>query len=363
MDSQPEPTSIESSLNLSRHLAALSAAFIYSIIYIFLYYRGYTRFTSEQIFIVLSIFWAGNLLFTAIFISGLSKYFHDLSMSQIQLLWATIFALIAVYYLEGMRELILIFYFAMLSFGFFGFQTHQFITSGLLAIAGYMLVIMLLIIHQPTSIDFTTEILRFIAFTLTTIIIIYTGSSVSRLRAELRQKQHELEDAVELNMRLAITDDLTGLYTRRYFMDMLTQQKAVSERDGSDFVVCFADLDHFKYINDSFGHHTGDVVLQKFSEIIQSSIREIDYASRFGGEEFVILLVNTNIEKSLIVAERIRKSLEGYNFSDIAPGLNVSVSIGLANFRQYNSLQETLMSADNRMYTAKQQGRNKVVSS
>ncbi len=146
-------------------------------------------------------------------------------------------------------------------------------------------------------------------------------------------------------------------------MEKLTQQKALSERDDSDFVLCFCDLDHFKSINDTFGHYTGDIVLQKFSEILKSSIREIDYVARFGGEEFVCLLVNSDIEKAVSVTERIRKRIADYNFSDIAPSLQSTVSIGLANFKEYNTIQETLMSADHRMYRAKQQGRNKVIAS
>lgn len=347
---------------MSRHLAAMSAAMIYSMIFIFLYYKGYTRFTSDELFIVMSVFWVGNFIFTAVFATGLNKYFYDKSMSVLQLIWATLFSLIAIYFLNQLRDVILIFYFAMLSFGFFRFRVYQFVFCGSFAIVGYLFVIILLSINEPLRINFSHEILRFISFTVATLIIIYTGSAVSRLRDELRQKNSDLAEAVELNTRLAITDDLTGLYTRRYFMEVLDQQKALSERDSSDFVVCFADLDHFKHVNDSFGHHTGDVVLQKFSEIILNSIREVDYAARFGGEEFVLLLVNSDIEQSLNVTERIRQALEDYNFSDIAPALNVTVSIGLANFKKYNSLQETLMSADNRMYKAKELGRNKVIS-
>lgn len=347
---------------MSRHLAAMSAAMIYSMIFIFLYYKGYTRFTSDELFIVMSVFWVGNFIFTAVFATGLNKYFYDKSMSVLQLIWATLFSLIAIYFLNQLRDVILIFYFAMLSFGFFRFRVYQFVFCGSFAIVGYIFVIILLSINEPLRINFSHEILRFISFTVATLIIIYTGSAVSRLRDELRQKNSDLAEAVELNTRLAITDDLTGLYTRRYFMEVLDQQKALSERDSSDFVVCFADLDHFKHVNDSFGHHTGDVVLQKFSEIIRNSIREVDYAARFGGEEFVLLLVNSDIEQSLNVTERIRQALEDYNFSDIAPALNVTVSIGLANFKKYNSLQETLMSADNRMYKAKELGRNKVIS-
>jgi len=103
------------------------------------------------------------------------------------------------------------------------------------------------------------------------------------------------------------------------------------------------------------------VVLQTFAEIMRKSIREIDYAARFGGEEFVILLNSTDIEQAKTIAERVRVVLEEYNFSDLAPALNVTVSMGMANFRQFNSIQETLMCADNRMYQAKERGRNMVV--
>lgn len=362
MDNPQEPSKLESSLNISRHMAALLAALIYSMIYIFLYYKEYTRFNSNELLFVLTVFWIGNFIFTTALMTGLNKYFHDNSMSVLQLLWATVFAFVGIYFLNDMRELILMFYFAMLSFGYFRFKTSQFIFCGVLAVVTYILVIIILSINEPLRISFSKEMLRLMAFSVTTMIIVYTGSSISRLRIELRQKNMDLAEAVELNTRLATTDDLTGLYTRRYFMEILSQQKALSERDGSDFVICFADLDHFKHVNDGFGHHTGDVVLQKFSEIIKKSIREIDYAARFGGEEFVLLLVNSEIEQSMNVAERIRKALEDYNFSDVAPALNVTVSIGLANFKKYNSLQETLMSADNRMYKAKEQGRNLIIA-
>ena len=189
----------------------------------------------------------------------------------------------------------------------------------------------------------------------------YTGSAVNKLRIGFRERNEQLAEALRLNTRLATTDDLTGLYTRRYLINMLSNQKALSEREDSDFVILFADLDHFKRINDGYGHYIGDVVLKNFADIIQKSIREVDYGSRFGGEEFVVLLVKTDIEQARKVAERIRYGLEHFNFSDVAPGLHVTVSIGLANYKQFKSIQETLMTADNRMYKAKEQGRNRIV--
>jgi len=363
MSNHKDNSSLEAGLTLSRHLAALTAALLYTMIYIYLYFGGYTRLDGNSLFYMLFIFWIGNLLFTTLLITGLNNYFRDRSLSVSQLIWATAFAMLGIYYLNELRDIILMFYFAMLSFGFFRFKSYQFIICAVIAVLGYLLVIVVLSINEPLRITYNKEMLRFFAFTLTSGMIVYSGISISRMREELKIKNIDLQKAVELNEILATTDDLTGLYTRRHFMEVLTQQKAISERDGKDFVVCFADLDFFKHVNDSFGHHTGDLVLKQFSEIIKKSIREVDYAARFGGEEFVLLLVNTDIEQSISVAERIRQTLDEFNFNDIAPALNVTVSIGMSNFKEYNSLQETLMSADNRMYAAKEKGRNMVVAS
>jgi len=230
-----------------------------------------------------------------------------------------------------------------------------------IAILGYTLVLLYIFIYEPERMKVELELLQLLAFTGTILVMLYTGSAINRLRERTKQQYIALQEALELNKTLATTDELTGLYNRRYFMKKIAQQKALSERNDSDFVLCFCDLDHFKQINDTFGHHTGDIVLQKFSDILKSSIREIDYAARFGGEEFVCLLVNTDLENAIKVTERIRESLERYNFNDIAPSLQATVSIGVSNFKQFNTIQETLMSADNRMYRAKNKGRNKVI--
>ena len=123
------------------------------------------------------------------------------------------------------------------------------------------------------------------------------------------------------------------------------------------------DIDHFKQVNDNYGHDVGDEVIKHLSATLSSRFRATDIVARFGGEEFVCLLVDTDIENAKKVTERIRKSLASYNFNDIAPSLQSTVSIGISNFKQFNTIQETLMNADNRMYRAKNMGRNRVVYS
>lgn len=346
-----------------RHLAAVLSLFGFTLISIFFYYNGLYSVELSTLNAVLIFFWSGVLCFTAILRSGFNKRFSDPSLTKPQILWSTLFLLSIAYMLNDWRGLVLISYFAMLSFGFFKLRFREFLSVGLFVILGYVLVILYIFVYEPERINIKLELIQLLVFTGTVFIMLYTGSAINRLRERSKKQYADLQAALEVNKRLATTDELTGLYNRRYFMEKLAQQKALSERNNSDFVIFYCDLDHFKNINDTFGHHTGDIVLQKFSEILKSSIREIDYAARFGGEEFVGLLVDTDLENAKKVTERIRSSLDAFNFNDIAPSLHSTVSIGMANFKEFNTIQETLMSADNRMYHAKNTGRNKVVYS
>lgn len=346
-----------------RHLAALISLLAFTLVSIFFYYNDLFLIDRVAFETILIFFWSGYLVLTFLIRSGINLRFKDPSLTMAQLLWGTLFLLTIAYLLKEWRGLMLMGYFAMFSFGYFKLKFREYLSVAMFAILGYILIILYLFIYEPERLDLKLELLQLAVFIITITIMLYTGSSIHRLRERTKEQYVALQEALELNKKLATTDDLTELYNRRYFMGQLAQQKAICERDDSDFVICFCDLDHFKQINDTFGHRTGDIVLKKFAEILKLSIREIDYAARFGGEEFVCLLVNTDVENAVKVAERIRKSLAEFNFSDIAPSLHATVSIGVSNFKQFNTIQETLMNADNRMYRAKKMGRNKVVFS
>jgi diguanylate cyclase (GGDEF)-like protein len=349
------------SLRMKRHLAALAAVLVFTLACFYLQSKGMFMTSGFKLWQILLIFWLGLLVFTLLLRSGLNERLSDPSMTLLQMLWVTLFLLIITYHLNDWRGIVMMSFFAILSFGYFRLNFIQFIYIAGFAIFGHLFVILYIYINEPLRIHIDAELVRFFGFTITCLVMVYTGTAVSKLREEFRIRNLELADALELNTRLATSDDLTGLFTRRYLMDILAKQKALSERDDSDFVICFADLDHFKTINDTYGHHVGDQVLISFSKILRASIREIDYASRFGGEEFVVLLVKTDIDQAVAIAERIRQGIEQFNFNDIAPGLHVTTSIGLANYKEYKSIQETLVTADNRMYHAKDEGRNKIV--
>ena len=348
-------------LLMYRHLAALVAIMLFSTASIYFSYNNMLKVADVQLLDINLTFWAGLLIITFIIRSGLNQKLYDPSMTMVQMIWCSLYLLTIIYMLNDWRGIALMSYFAILSFGYFRLDFKEFLIVTMFCVFGYFLVIIYIYVNEPLRIHLDKEMVQLFGFALTCLVMVYTGSAVNKLRVGFRERNEQLAEALKLNTRLATTDDLTGLYSRRYLINMLSNQKALSERDDSDFVILFADLDHFKHINDSFGHYIGDIVLKNFADIIRMSIREIDYGSRFGGEEFVVLLVNTDIEQSKNVAERIRHGLEHFNFSDVAPGLHVTVSIGMANYKQYKSVQETLMTADNRMYKAKEQGRNKII--
>jgi len=347
---------------MHRHLFAVLSLMVFTSISFLFYYYGLFTVEKETFFNIASFFWAGVIFFTIAIRTGLNKRYYDPSLTVPQLLWSTTFLLVVTYLLNDWRGLTLMGYFGMLSFGYFKLRFREFLTVSLYAVLGYGLIILYIFINQPERININLELLQLLAFSGTIVVMLYTGSSIDRLRQRTKKQTIDLQEALEINKRLATTDELTGLYNRRYFMDKLAMQKALSERNKADFVICYCDLDNFKRINDTFGHHPGDIVLQKFSQILKSLIREVDFAARFGGEEFVCLLVDTDLKNAKKITERIRISLANYNFNDIAPSLRATVSIGITNFKQFNTIQETLMNADNRMYLAKKLGRNKVIA-
>lgn len=349
-------------LRMFRHLAGLLASLVFTLGNIYFFYHGLFVVEAATFFYIILFFWIGYFLFTIVLRSGLNKKAEDPSLTIYQILWGTSFLLTMIYLLDMGRSLMLMPFFGVLSFGYFKLRFGEFLAVALFAIAGYSLIVLFIFLNVSRTINIEFELMQLIMFIGTISVMLYTGSSISQLREKTKKQYAALEASLELNKKLATTDELTNLYNRRYFMKELSRQKSVSERDASDFVVCYFDLDHFKIINDTFGHHIGDIVLQKFSEILLSSIREIDFAARFGGEEFVCLLVNTDVEKAVKVTERIRLKFSTYNFNDISPSLHATVSIGVSNFKQFSTIQETLTSADRRMYHAKKSGRNKVVS-
>ncbi len=163
--------------------------------------------------------------------------------------------------------------------------------------------------------------------------------------------------------RLAITDGLTDVYTRRYFLERFEEEikRAAAKKIKLSFIML--DVDHFKMVNDQFGHLTGDYVLKEISLIIKENIREIDFVGRYGGEEFCIVLPETDLEGAFLVAERIRKSAQDRLIKAYDASVRITLSLGISTFPSHGKQTDELIDkADWALYRAKTQGRNRIVA-
>lgn len=190
----------------------------------------------------------------------------------------------------------------------------------------------------------------------------YSVAATAQARAdqalgELRQTQAQLVAQNQQLERLAVTDQLTGLYNRLRLDQTLEEERLRNLRYATAFSVLLLDVDHFKAVNDSYGHPTGDQVLIGIARVLQQSIREIDVVGRWGGEEFLVVCRETTLEGALVLAEKLRQAIQAQMFAQVG---RKSVSLGVAVFRQGEALTETIARADAALYRAKEGGRNRV---
>jgi len=164
--------------------------------------------------------------------------------------------------------------------------------------------------------------------------------------------------------QLGLRDPLTGINNRRYFDQRVDEEVSLAQRNNTDLSCLFIDLDHFKRINDNYGHQAGDLVLQQAAKFFDDTMRSSDVLARYGGEEFVILLANTPCQSAYEIAERIRENIAQTDFVISATqSLNITLSIGLSTLDKNNSIsttQQLVNAADQAVYVAKESGRNRV---
>ncbi len=187
----------------------------------------------------------------------------------------------------------------------------------------------------------------------------------ARVRTQIRRHRYamELRESVNNTMAMAVTDDMTGLYNRRYFDRHLGVMLSKAQAQSRDMALMILDIDHFKSVNDTHGHDIGDAVLREFAGRLRRNIRGIDLACRFGGEEFVVLMPDTDYRQAEMVAERVRQSISERYF-EVPSGrpLSITVSVGVSLNESALDTPETMIKrADVALYRAKRQGRNRVV--
>ena len=189
---------------------------------------------------------------------------------------------------------------------------------------------------------------------------------LARVRTQVTRKRHTdfLRNRIEESVEMAITDGLTGLHNRRYMETHLKTLVSAAESSGRPLSVLVADIDFFKKVNDTYGHDAGDAVLREFAARFRRNTRGIDLACRLGGEEFMIIMPETDIGRAFQVGERLRACIAAEPFEiNAETQLRVTASVGIASFARTGDTPGTLFKrADQALYAAKREGRNRVVS-
>jgi diguanylate cyclase len=293
-------------------------------------------------------------VFYALFRSGINLRFSDPSLTAAQMISAIIVIFVAAYHTQNearsvfLPVLLMIFY-----FGVYRLDRSQMITMALITITCYGFMMWMLYTFRRNDLDLQLEPLRWWILSVVLLWFAQMSGHVRQLREELANRKAAIESLLE-------RDDLTGTGNRRFLMHMLAQEKSRSDRSSATFCLAMLDLDYFKRVNDSFGHPAGDAVLKKFTQVAQEGLRKIDYFGRLGGEEFMLIMSETTMEGARVKAERLRANVEKAQYAEIDPKLVQTVSIGIAEYRHGETIEQLLHRADQAMYQAKANGRNRL---
>jgi diguanylate cyclase len=303
---------------------------------------------------------AFNIILYIIFRSGLNQRMKDPSLTSFQICLASLVVMYAIFFIYEARGILFSVYILIMLFGIFRLDTRQFLNVSAFILATYGIDIFLLQVFRPQDIELKIEIFQWLGLAVVLFSVSFIGGNISSLRRDLSTSRKKLQASLITIKEMAIHDDLTGFYNRRHLMELIETENNRSVRTGSVFSLAMMDLDKFKNINDTFGHQAGDNVLIAFSAIVRSVLRKSDFCGRYGGEEFLIVLTQTDLQDAKVFAERIRSCVEDSFFPELGRKSRITVSIGLAEHRTKESIDKTISRADEALYRAKKGGRNRV---
>lgn len=307
---------------------------------------------------------ATQTVFFVMFRTGFNLRFKDPSLTSAQIIVALLLQTYLLALAGPIRGTVLVAYCLILLFGVFQLSRVAYLVHAALALACYGALIFL---NQyfgiyPQTLSFA--LLEWFVLACFMVWLIILGSYIRELRERLQQrhstlKQHQqsLRSMMDQLHNLATTDSLTGLPNRRHFLDEALRRMTL-QHSGQTLGLALIDLDHFKRINDLYGHSAGDEVLQGFARIARANLRGEDMVARFGGEEFVLLLGNCDLPTLHHCVERIRLSLARTAFPSLPEDVFCTLSAGLCLVHPEDNLELRISQADEALYRAKAGGRN-----
>jgi diguanylate cyclase (GGDEF)-like protein len=352
----------QQALRIRRFFIGAASYLMWSILILYCHHLGFIRLSFGWTLFAFGIVISINILLYLIFRTGLNKKFADPSLTFPQMTIAAFAAMAAVYYTDNIRGVMLIAYIVTILFGIFRFNILQYFIFTLFSVTCYGTVILLLLNNHPGTISLQVEILQLVVFATVLTWFSMVGSYMRKIRRKLSATNYRLNNALSTIRELAIHDDLTQAYNRRQMYEELKREKAKADRSGDIFSIALFDLDHFKKINDTYGHLKGDDVLKHLIHTVSHEIREIDSISRYGGEEFVIIMSGTDAKGAQECAYRIQNAIKNLKFPGFPESFGMTISTGITTYHPVESIDELIARSDSAMYKAKSMGRNQVVT-
>lgn len=318
--------------------------------------------------IVPSLFWIGGLTiigaFTVLSESGFEDRFTDHYLTVYQITAHMTLQLVFLLAVPKIGICFISVLFLIFAFGTLRMTSRQAMTTWALATAGLVTVFMFT--DLPIGLPVATPLERFASMLCFVLVIgqcSFLGLFGSTLRKILYTRSIELKAAYQRIEELAELDELTGSYNRRCIMRLLDEEIALARKAAKPCAIALIDLDWFKRINDAHGHPIGDEVLRTFAITVFANIRPVDRFGRYGGEEFLLLLPETEGDAAARILDRLRTIVADLDWSAFSPNMRVTISAGVAALRDNDNADTFLARADSALYSAKARGRNRIAAS
>lgn len=325
---------------------------------------GVTELAWPRFLSYVAVSFSIQIGFVLCFYKGLNLHFKDKSLATLQMCVSFSWCIISVIELPQIKGII-----ALISIGFFMLSVFQypqksFYILPILAIAGLAIGNYAHALRFPSTYDLAYSAIEFFVYSAIIIWLTMIATYSQKVRYALKVKKRQLQRANRNLGKLSIKDGLTGLKNHRYFESALEQEWARATRGNTLLALLVIDLDHFKHVNDTFGHEAGDACLRHIAKLIQSHAqRAVDVAARYGGEEFVLLLPGINGNKAEALALSFIDAIEQQPAIYRDQKITLSASIGVAAMYPIQGLESSLLfrTADKALYEAKKQGRHRVI--
>ncbi|HEY0846741.1 MAG TPA: GGDEF domain-containing protein [Noviherbaspirillum sp.] len=346
---------------LRRSMLALAFYSLCGLIIGFLAWYG--LYPSFPLAVYTASFLAVTAFFTLSFKFGWNLHFKDPNMTEAQTVCSELLCTYTLIYAGNFRDMFILAYVVGLMFAGLAVNMRQLVRLAILPVLLFPCAVLIAAILFPEQFDWRVELVYWISLS---VIMLFTAMLVGhlmQLRTRLKTTNADLQVALERLTIMAERDELTGLYNRRHTLETLDSEKARADRGANGvFCVCLIDLDHFKNVNDTFGHAYGDIVLRTFARVAGATIRAADRLGRWGGEEFLLILPQTSTDYAQACLHRIQAELARTVYDGLPADWRITFSAGIAEYHAGMPVKELIELADRALYRAKEGGRNRVVT-